>query len=121
MDVEAAHDELIRAFNAAASADRGSARFRAARDVLTDRGTQALGVTECPSRSLDAIVEIASTGTMTPSLRAFAGCWFTPLAPTACCRRAVRPRISYDRFWNAHCSIRCAARTIRSTVRPTTS
>ena len=72
MDVEAARDELIRALNADASADRGSTRFRAARDVLIDRGTQALDLTESPGRSLDTIVEIASTATMTPSLRAFA-------------------------------------------------
>jgi len=72
MDIEAARAELIRALNAPGDGEQAAPRFRAARQVLIDRGADALSVPRKDVHSLEHILGLAAGATLTPALRSFA-------------------------------------------------
>ena len=72
MDIDAARGDLTRALDAAASGDRSGSRFAAARQVLVNRGAEALGLTPVGGRTLDEILALAVEAPLTVALKNFA-------------------------------------------------
>jgi hypothetical protein len=72
VDIEAARTELIRALNPTGRSVEVNPGFRAARQVLIDRGAEALSPPRAGAQSLEEILGLAAGAAPTPALRNFA-------------------------------------------------
>jgi hypothetical protein len=72
VDIEAAHAELILALSPPGHSIQAAPRFRAARQILIDRGAEALSLPRAGAHSLEDILGLAAGATPTRALRNFA-------------------------------------------------